>query len=223
MTYSAKRAIAAVLALWQRDRAERLHEGFDPTKAAEWLESVLPEFFPGAMQSWRPPDHEPTQPKPWVDEITGQPARNPWADPPDVTSQQLLLKRDPQLAEHLKKTAKGISYKMLIEQRDAAEARKVLRDFTYNAETHNKNPFIVGTITEQMEFAKKRPCAVVDAYKYEARHACCDSVASHRERQTKFDALNEGKQARRWRAKKTFRSGRAARESLGRTGFAGAP
>src|SRR6266853_706855 len=78
MPYSALRAIAAELAVWQKDRSERLHESFDDKAAATFLAEVLPLIAPGAIQSWRPGD-EPKTPQLWKDEVTGEVPKNPWA------------------------------------------------------------------------------------------------------------------------------------------------
>jgi hypothetical protein len=167
---AATRAIAATLCAWQRSRAAQ-GKGFTREKALEFLQTKVAPYIAGLTQDWRPADEEPT-PTPWKDESTGLPAQNPWITK-DVTSQGLLMKRDPALANHLKELARlggAPTYKMLIEQKEAKAAREELRALKYDADAHKENLFNDpnANLTQRSEFARSFPPAVAEVLKREA-------------------------------------------------------
>lgn len=158
------------------------------------LEMIQPTFeqlavYVPEMLQLRP-QPEPTAPTVWKDQITGIPAKNPWSDPKDLTSQSVIATLDAQLAAHLKQTAEGVSYAFLAKQLAEAEGRAKQRALVYGKAEHDKNPFVpprtnmlpgatnrVRTDTElaaakqnlaaASEFAKTHPPEVVAFYRRE--------------------------------------------------------
>jgi hypothetical protein len=78
-----------------------------------------------------------------VDETTGQHVKNPWSDPPDLTSQMEVEQRDPTRAAPLKAVRDGVSYSFLIKQRDEHEARAKIRALPYSKKEHRSNVFLI--------------------------------------------------------------------------------
>src|SRR5438034_4454387 len=153
------RAIACQLAVWQHTRAQD-GEGYSDAAAADYLAKLL-QHCPGSLQDWRPPDEQKKIEWP-LDPLTGRPVKID-----DQTSLNLLAREDPDLyAEIKRRQASGgvLTYKQLLEDQKAAEARKVLKGLEYTEATHTENPFISGTITDQMQFAKTHPRLMTDAY-----------------------------------------------------------
>ena len=72
-----------------------------------------------------------------------QDAKNPWSDPPDPTSQMEVEQRDPKLAAPLKAVRDGVSYSLLIKQRDEREARAKIRELPYSKKEHRSNVFLI--------------------------------------------------------------------------------
>ena len=128
------------------ERHEREAEA-DGKSTAHSLEMIVPIFsdlavFVPEMLQLRPAP-EPTAPtQQWTDPITGEPAKNPWSEPRDVTPQGVVATLDPQLAAHLKATAEGVSYAFLAKMRAEAEGRAKLRNLIYGEAEHKKNPFV---------------------------------------------------------------------------------
>lgn len=159
------RGIACQLAVWQRKRAVEGGESYTDPAAADYLAKLL-QHCPGSLQDWRPPDEQKKIKWP-IDPLTGRPVNIE-----DQTSLNLLAREDPNLyAEIKRRQASGgvLTYKQLLEDQKAAEARKVLKGLEYTEATHTKNPFISGTISQQMQFAKAHPRLMTDAYKAEAK------------------------------------------------------
>jgi hypothetical protein len=78
-----------------------------------------------------------------VDETTGQHAKNPWSDPPDLTSQMEVEQRDPKRSAHLKAVKDGVSYSFLIKQRDKREASAKIRELPYSKKELRNNAFLI--------------------------------------------------------------------------------
>jgi len=162
------------------------------------LEEIVPTFaavavFVPEMLQQRPVP-EPSAPIVWMDAITGIPAKNPWSEPKDLTSQSVIATLDPQLAAHLKQTAKGVSYSFLAKERAEEKARATLRNLPYGAAEHAKNAFMpprtnmlagaknrvrtgaeLAAATKNLaatsEFVRTHPPEVVAFYKWEGETA----------------------------------------------------
>ncbi len=140
------------------------------------LEAIVPTFqqltvFVPEMLQLRPPP-EPSAPTVWTDPISAQAARNPWSDPKDLTSQSVVATHDPQLAEHLKAIAEGVSYSFLAKRRDEEKGRAKLRDLVYGEAEHKRNPYVRSAgrklnLTAAGEFEKTHPPEVVAFFRRE--------------------------------------------------------
>ena len=69
--------------------------------------------------------------------------KNPWSDPPDLTSQMEVEQRDPTRAGPLKAVRDGVSYSFLIKQRDEHEARAKIRELPYSKKEHRSIVFLI--------------------------------------------------------------------------------
>ncbi len=159
-----KDAFAAVAEAWHEERVQRGISGFTDGDLAKFF-SELAKHVPRLVQE--KPDSAAPKPEQWIDPVTKEVPRNPWSDPQDLESQAVLLKHDPHLAEHLRRTAKGVSYKFLAEMREADVARARAASISYGAAEHERNPFITGDITAQMRLQKDDP-QLAAVYKREA-------------------------------------------------------
>jgi hypothetical protein len=146
LTDDALDGLVMYTAVWQSERAAR-GENFSQTGLRQHLESELSQFVPSLM---RPkPSQKKTLPKMLVDEITGQPARNPWSDPQDRASQNAILRTTPELAAWLMKTKDGVRAVDLIERAEKQAEQARLASIEYSNEVHKHNVFAHGTRTEQ--------------------------------------------------------------------------
>jgi len=163
--HGALRALSATVAVWAHGR----NEGFNDASAATFLAEILPLIL-GAMQDWRPgPKPEELDWSIFRDPITGH-IINPWAkNNKDVNEQMFIAREYPRHAEYLKATKDGVKASYLHKQREEKKEREYLRKVAYTHEQHRQNVFVNGTITQQMEFAKANPRAVIDAHKWEAQ------------------------------------------------------
>lgn len=159
-------ALAAIASEWQQERASR-DLNFDPDALAKFFGDELAPHVPAMVQ--RTPGDAPPIPKPWLDQVTGQTAKNPYADdPPDLVSITLLEQADSQLAAHLKRIAGGITYSYLHELRQGEARRARLAKIQYGAAEHERNPFRkADAITEQSRLMTDDPELAV-VYKAEA-------------------------------------------------------
>jgi len=153
------------------ERAERGERGsFSRESFAKEVLQPLAGVLPELQQET--PTPEPETSKPWLDPVTGQYAKNPYAkDSLDLTSQGELEKRDPALASHLKAVASGVSYSFLSKLHDEREARQRLRELPYSEKEHLSNPFLLDKKTglkPQSQFVKEHEPYVVTFYQREA-------------------------------------------------------
>ncbi len=143
--HDAKTATGALACTWYKARVRK-----DPTTSpfhtgdlSAFYGEVAPHV-PGMLQE--KPDKELPPISAWVDPVSQQQARNPFAEPQDIASQVIVTKTNPRLAEHLRRIAKdnGVSYAYLHEIRAAEEARKRRRAIQYGAAEHTveNNPFL---------------------------------------------------------------------------------
>lgn len=155
---SATDALGALLATWQEERAQR-GLNYDADEAVKFL-AELAKHIPQLVQA-KPSDVAQSPPQAWVDEITNRPAKNPFTEPQDVTSQVLLQKHEPALAEHLKRIARdgGVRYSYLIELREAEAARQRRAAIAYTAADHTpqRNPFLSDNVTAQNKLMHEDP------------------------------------------------------------------
>ncbi len=150
-------ALASLTCVWQRERAQE-DINFDLDDLTEFFGEVA-VHIPALVQP-SPGEAPPTANTAWVDEITGQPAPNPWAsDPPDLRSQAAVERHDPALAEHLKRIAKaGVTYALLAEMREAAARQERLAAIRYDESDHRNNAFRVPhALTAQSELKTADP------------------------------------------------------------------
>ncbi len=128
---------------WYESRRKDL-----PTFVTDDLTELFTEVaphIPGMLQAKLDKELPPISA--WVDPVSGQQARNPFAEPQDIASQVLLTKHDPRLAEHLKRLAKdggAPSYAYLHEIHEAEAARQRARAIEYGPREHTaeNNPFL---------------------------------------------------------------------------------
>ncbi len=185
-------SLAALAAAWYEQYvATQENEGKSTSFSLEMIQPTFEQlavYVPEMLQLR--PQPEPTAPTVWKDQITGIPAKNPWSDPKDLSSQSVIATLDPQLAAHLKQTAEGVSYAFLAKQLAEAEGRAKQRALVYGEPEHRKNAFVpprtnmlpgatnrVRTDTElaaatknmtaTSEFAKTHPPEVVAFYRRE--------------------------------------------------------
>jgi len=113
----------------------------------------LVELTPSLRQER--PEQPPPTPEVWKDGVTGQVARNPFSDPPDLESQGAITKADPALAEHLKATAEGVTYKFLNAQREKEARRARISAISYSQAEHETNPFRGSDLQAQAQLARE--------------------------------------------------------------------
>ncbi len=134
-------SLAAFTDRWQEAR----DTGFSRPALRDML-AELSVHIPGMVQQ-RPATGAPAAtPTVWRDEVTNATARNPWDGDPsqqDVASQVAVMKYDPELGRHLQRLARdgGVTYRYLVELREAEAKRLRRASFVYNAKTHELNPF----------------------------------------------------------------------------------
>ncbi|MEY2487116.1 MAG: hypothetical protein QOH39_2764 [Verrucomicrobiota bacterium] len=114
------------------------------------------------------PEKPPELPEVWKDSISGQIARNPFAEPIDLESQAAVTKHDGQLAKHLKAIAEGVTYKLLAEQRDQETKRARIAAIVYSDSEHLTNPHVTGDLQAAGRLARDNP-ELSDYYKKESR------------------------------------------------------
>jgi hypothetical protein len=134
------------LAAYAAARQAATNENFSQSELRKHFEDELSRYAPSILRL--KVAAPPTIPEAWKDEVTGMIATNPWSNN-DRESQNLLLRVSPELAEHLKRTANGVSYAYLNELRERKAAAERLNSVPYDAETHKRNPFVTGNRTEQ--------------------------------------------------------------------------
>ncbi len=172
-------SITALTDAWTEDYIAR--QEADGKSTSHSLDMIVPVFeqlavFVPSMLQQRPGAAPETGAMQWRDPITGVHAVNPWSEPQDLTSQSIVRSLDPQLADHLKATAKGVSYSFLAKLRAEEEGRERLRTLVYGQKEHAQNPFVrpkvpKPNLTANMigiaEFAKTHPPEVVAFYRRE--------------------------------------------------------
>jgi hypothetical protein len=98
----------------------------------------------------------------------GNALSNPFATG-DLQGQSLLAKRDPMLAEWLKKFAES-PYTAACEWADKQAAILTQKTLTYNSDTHLANPYVDGSSeTEKARFHRNADPATVERCKWEAK------------------------------------------------------
>ncbi len=174
-------SLGALAAAWhERYVAEQTSLGKSTSHSLEMIVPVFAEmatYVPALLQ--QRPAAEPSAPIVWTDPITGEPAKNPFAEPQDLTSQSVIEAHDPALAAHLKQVAKGVTYSGLAKQRTEAAGRAKVRDLVYGEAEHKRNPFVRPTtdmlstksprpnMTKIGEFSGANPPEVVEFYRRE--------------------------------------------------------
>ncbi len=174
-------SLGALAAAWhERYVAEQTSLGKSTSHSLEMIVRTFAEvalYCPSLIQ--QRPAAEPSAPIVWTDPITGEPAKNPFAEPQDLTSQSVIEAHDPALAAHLKQVAKGVTYSGLAKQRTEAAGRAKVRDLVYGEAEHKRNPFVRPTtdmlstnsprpnMTKIGEFSGANPPEVVEFYRRE--------------------------------------------------------
>jgi hypothetical protein len=150
---------------WHQDRAENQDKRFNAEEYKAFLAQLV-DLVPSLRQ--QRPEEPPPLPKIWRDEITGESARNPWSNPPDLDSQGAVMERDPELASWLKKAANGVSYKLLAEQRAQVEARLRRSSIRYSKPEHQTNPWRQDNLQKRADFLKTHGQEAGDYFAKEA-------------------------------------------------------
>lgn len=160
--------LAALLTAWQAKRAAK-DVNFDTKEATAFLTQVV-DNIPTLKQD-RPSDATKLPDlKAWLDPISGTLPKNPWARGSIHLSEQgWLAENEPELAAYLKDTANGVSFSYIRKQAEAAEARKVLTDLSYDAQSHQNNVFRTDDISAKGRFVAENGEAVADFFRREAR------------------------------------------------------
>ncbi len=150
---------------WQEERANK-GENFEQQAFADVVGQIV-SLTPSLLQER--PEQPKALPEVWKDAITGETPRNPWAKPADLRSQMAVAKHDPELAEHLKKIAKGVSYAVLAQQREKEAARSRMAAISYGEEEHRTNPFVGnGNLTARGQLVRQNP-ELAEFYNKESR------------------------------------------------------
>jgi hypothetical protein len=170
--WAAVQSEAAVFGLTSLAAAWVKHEGkFSAEKLRAFIETKIAPHCSGWMQEL--PEAPPPAPRIWRDEATGEVARNPWTDPPDLASQAAILAMDPATAKHFQRLAKdgGYTFAYAKERRDAEEQRQKRAQIRYGAEEHtpDKNVFLdPNNIKAHAAFTRENDPLVVERYRQEA-------------------------------------------------------
>jgi len=112
--------------------------------------------------------------KPICDPVTGLPIRNPFSTPPDLTSQMLLEKENPELAKYYRDTKDGTTFAMVAKIKAEREARDKIRGIVYGQKEHAQNPFLLSGkegLKAQSEFVRgnEHQPHLVNWYQHEAK------------------------------------------------------
>jgi hypothetical protein len=167
-------ALCALLAEWQAQR----HESFTHDDCAAFLAQLKP-FAPSLFQDRPEPEQElhvtakvKDLVQQYTDPITGSLAfENPWArEHKNLSARMEIAKDHPELAEHLKRVAKGVTYSEAKKERQAKAERDAARSIEYGSEQHAKNPYKNGSsLTQLTEFRARVGDQVANFWQREAR------------------------------------------------------
>jgi len=147
----------------------RSHTDAKPTPWQEFFSIIQRLADAGANVLQRRPGEAKPLPKPWLDPVTGAALPNPFAKSTlDLKAQDILLKRDPDLAAHYKAVATD-PYGRIASLQDEEAARSTLEAIPYGETEHSVNPFRVDDLAGQSAFIKKAPPALVEFCRSEAR------------------------------------------------------
>jgi hypothetical protein len=152
----------------------RIEEGRSGTdaKPTNWEEffSIIDKLAAAGANilQKRPGDPKPP-PKPWRDPVTGEPLPNPFAkNTSDLKARTVLVRRDPELAEHYKAMASD-PYGTIAKYQDAEAARAAMEQIPYGESEHAVNPFRTNDLAAQSAFVKNAPPGLAEFCKNEAK------------------------------------------------------
>ena len=166
-------SLGALTAAYAEQNAANGATSFDPQQVAEKVLTPLAKFLPTMTQQWRPGPEAPP-PEPWKDAL-GVEARNPYREPRDHASIAAVERSDPALAEHLKRTADGVTYVQLAKQKEEKAKREQLRALKYGPTEHEGNVWRGNNITEQSAFARLIDPAAVESTNRKRVQSWCRS------------------------------------------------
>jgi hypothetical protein len=158
LTSDSQNVLAAfAAAIVQKRAAEDRTNSDNPTVREEIVQLIQALSNSGCnVLQVRPSDAPPT-PRPWVDPVSGEQLRNPFAKgSEDLKAQSILERRDPALAKHLKSMAAD-PYGTIAALIDAEVERQSLSSVPYDESIHKLNPFAGDNKTLQSEFVRKDP------------------------------------------------------------------
>ena len=166
-------ALCALIAEWQAQR----HESFTREDCSNFLAQLKP-YAPSLFQDRPEPEQElhvtakvKDLLQQYTDPITGSLAfENPWArEHKNLTAQMEIARDHPELSDHLKRVAKGVTYSEAKKQRQAKTERDALREIKYDLEEHRKNPYRKNAnLTELSEFRARVGDQVANFWQREA-------------------------------------------------------
>jgi hypothetical protein len=154
---------ALAAAWWERERGKDPRASLTREALREFLEPIVPQISGMLQRRPRDPAKLPEWP---VDPLTKQPVAIK-----DATSRNLLARENPDLWEAIKRREKSggvFTYKQLLEDQQAAEEAKLVRDLEYGETQHASNPYRNGSLTARSDFARANPKPIVDYYKLES-------------------------------------------------------
>jgi hypothetical protein len=135
-------ALTALLQSW-RDSGNSVADADDGRAKFGELLVELGKFAPTLFQE-QASEPKPL-PTPWKNPLTGAPLPNPFAKESfNLTWQKMIMKRDPDLAEHLRRSAAD-PWQYVVELRDEAAKAERLKAMVYTEEDHANNPFVRGS------------------------------------------------------------------------------
>jgi hypothetical protein len=147
----------------------RSHIDAKPTSWQEFLSIIDKLAAAGANVKQRRPGDPKPPPKPWTCPVTGAQLPNPFAKgSEDLKAQTVLVRRDPELAEHYKAMAAD-PYGTIAKMQDVEAARAAMQEIPYGESEHLVNPFRTNDLKAQSQFVKNAPAGFVEFCKNEAK------------------------------------------------------